>query len=380
MGATTIAALALVAGPSGDAALFLKARELVSQLAAPVFRDRENASRELVRMGYRARVALAEGESHPDPEVADRCRRLLPQAIEWHIQRLLEGFLADSNGPWPEDLPGARRWVQIVGSTKESRELFAEMVQNHRQILAQVEQAPRQLPEIYKTFCQEVYARYRSNIEDRFRYSGVSRSELVLFLFLGSDPVQKRSDAGPRAFMAAYQFLNQTSLSQALSELGGSDPIKKLFVAWLAKEQQPNVLRRAFMLASQAGLKEAVPTGIKLVRDKTLPPSSRAQVMIYLARMGDRNLIKEVEPFLDDKSLITTVRFNDEQMTVELRDVAMGACILLAKEKPADFGFERIRSEPGSFSTYMYYGFTTDEKREAAHKKWKEWWAQQQKK
>jgi hypothetical protein len=244
-------------------------------------------------------------------------------------------------------------------------------------VLAQVEQAPRQLPDIYRTFCQEVYARFRVNIEGR--HIPVSRSELVLFLFLGSDPEQKRSDAGPRAFMPAYHLLSQSNLSQALSELGGSEPIKKLFVAWLEQEQQPNVLRRAFMLASQAGLKEAVPTGIKLVRDKSLPPSSRAQVMIYLGRMADRELIKEVEPFLDDKALITTVRFNDEQMTVELRDVAMGACVLLAKEKPADFGFERIRSEPASFSSYIYYGFTNDEKREAAHKKWKAWWAQQKK-
>jgi hypothetical protein len=378
MGATTIAALALVAGPSGDAALCVKARELVSQLAAPAFRDRENAARELVRMGYRARAALAEGEKHPDPEVADRCRRLLPQAIEWHIQHLLDAFLADPNGPFPEELPGARRWAHVVGSTKESRELFAEMIQNHRQILARVEQVPRQLPEIYKAFCQEVYGRLRINTEGR--HTPVSRSELVLFLFLGSDPDQKRPDGGPRAYMPAYQFLSQSSLSQALSELGGSAPIKKLFVAWLEQEQQPNVLRRAFMIASQAGLKDAVPTGIKLVRDKTLQPSSRAQVMIYLGRMGGRELIKEVEPFLDDKSLISTVRFNDEQMTVELRDVAMGACVLLARQKPADFGFERTRSEPASFSSYIYYGFTSDEKREAAHKKWKEWWAEQQKK
>jgi hypothetical protein len=377
MGATTIAALALVAGPSGDAALCMKARELVSQLAAPVFRDRETAARELVRMGYRARAALAEGEKHPDPEVADRCRRLLPQAIEWHIQHLLDAFLADPNGQLPEDLPGARRWARLVGSTKESRELFAEMIQNHRQVLARVEQAPRQLPEVYRAFCQDVYARVRINIEGRHT---VSRSELVLFLFLGSDPEQKRSDAGPRAYMPAYQLLNQSSLSQALSELGGSEPIKKLFVAWLEQEQQPNLLRRAFMIASQAGLKEAVPTGIKLVRDKALPASSRAQVMVYLGRMGGRELIKEIEPFLEDKSLISTVRFNDEQMTVELRDVAMGVCVLLAKEKPADFGFERTRSEPASFSSYIYYGFTTEEKREAAHKKWKEWWAEQHKK
>src|SRR5262245_19332816 len=114
MGPTTVAALALIAGPSVDGAIHLRAQELVEQLASPVFRVREEAAKDLVELGYRARSALTEGARNDDPEVADRSRRLLPQAIAWHIDHLLDTFLANADTPIPSELPGAGRWAKLL--------------------------------------------------------------------------------------------------------------------------------------------------------------------------------------------------------------------------------------------------------------------------
>ena len=57
-----------------------------------------------------------------------------------------------------------------------------------------------------------------------------------------------------------------------------------------------------------------------------------------------------------------------------MRDVALGAAVQLAGEGLADFGFERRPPTAlASLSSYTYYAFPSDEKRDAAHRKWKEW-------
>ena len=44
-----------------------------------------------------------------------------------------------------------------------------------------------------------------------------------------------------------------------------------------------------------------------------------------------------------------------------------------AGQNPADLGFERRPPTGLTTASYIYYAFTTDEKRAAAHAKWKEW-------
>ncbi|HKA07476.1 MAG TPA: hypothetical protein VKD71_09480, partial [Gemmataceae bacterium] len=94
------------------------------------------------------------------------------------------------------------------------------------------------------------------------------------------------------------------------------------------------------------------------------------------AKLGTKDNIKDLEPFLKDKLQIAAVVVNGERGSVQMRDVAMGAAVCLAGENPSDFGFER-RPPPGlapmSITSYTFYAFGTDEKREAAHQKWKEW-------
>ena len=58
-----------------------KARELVQQLGSEQFHEREQAERDLEKMGRTARAALLEGVNNdPSPEVRSRCHALLPRA------------------------------------------------------------------------------------------------------------------------------------------------------------------------------------------------------------------------------------------------------------------------------------------------------------
>src|SRR5262249_39997780 len=83
-----------------------RARELVRKLGSEVYKEREDAHAELVKMGRTAKVALLEGATGDnDPEVRFRCSRLLPRAGADDLKARLDTFLADTEGKFEHDLP-----------------------------------------------------------------------------------------------------------------------------------------------------------------------------------------------------------------------------------------------------------------------------------
>src|SRR5262245_18865545 len=86
-----------------------KARQLVRQMGSEVDREREEAQTELTKMGRMARQALIEGaSSDADPEVRQRCARLLPKASSDDLKARIDTFLADTDGKYDHELPGLK--------------------------------------------------------------------------------------------------------------------------------------------------------------------------------------------------------------------------------------------------------------------------------
>src|SRR5213592_4412783 len=79
------------AGPPADRE---QAQALVRQLGDPSFARRSQAYRQLREMGKAALPALEAGAEDADPEIRDRCRKLLPLARRTEADLRLEAFLA----------------------------------------------------------------------------------------------------------------------------------------------------------------------------------------------------------------------------------------------------------------------------------------------
>src|SRR4029079_4808174 len=111
-----------------------------------------------------------------------------------------------------------------------------------------------------------------------------------------------------------------------------------------------------------------------IASDPTTLASLRATALLGFARLGTRDDVKELAPFLSDHLQIAITNINGGRATVQMRDVALGAAVQLAGQGMSDAGFER-KPPTGltSVPSYIYYAFTTAEKRAAAHEKWKEW-------
>ena len=367
--AVVLAALSLAATQT-DAAR-QRATELVARLGAADYRDREEAARELLAMGAAAQPAVLAGRRSPDPEVSERCRRLYPVLWRRDLERRVRRFVARPDGPVPDDLPGAARWVEAVGDGKESRELYAELMRAHPEAVARADREPGRVDEAYSEFVQKVYARLRAR-----RPPGVpARSttprdpEVLLFLFLGTVGDVRRARIPGVSSSAYYQFLNAP---YTVARLGDRSAVAfhKLYAAWLGKERYSLVVRRAIDLAAQHGVRECVPAALRIAREERTATYIRATTLLAVARMGAREHIAALAPFLEDETRITMVTVKGVRGSVLVRDVALGAAVTLAGQDLADFGFEHRR---GTALSYTYYAFATDEKRAAAHARWQEW-------
>jgi len=371
MSSGTLVALALaVVAPPADSELKKKAEALVAQLGHPDYRDREKAARQLLDLGYPAKDAVLAGKQSSDTEISDRCKKLYPAIWRHGLEKRVQRFLDDTDGPIPDDLPAAARWLKLAGDGGKSREKYAEVVQAHAELLLEVELRPERLNDLYAEFIRGVYDRTRSPGRPVSERRGPTESELLLYFFLGAAGDVRPSTLLPGAASTYYtQFLNVPSVTARLSD----EPVRKLYAGWLEKERYSIVLRRGIDLAVQNGVTECRPATLKIAEDRGSLPMVRSMALLGFARLGTKEQLSELEPFLADKLQIGTVVINMERATVQMRDVALGAALHLAGQDPADFGFERRPPSGLVISSYSYYAFGTDEKREAAHAKWKEW-------
>jgi hypothetical protein len=372
---STLLLIALSVGvPNTDAQLKKKAEALVARLGHPDYRDREKAAKALIDLGYAARDAVLAGQQSGDVEVSDRCKKLYPVIWRIDLEKRIQKFLDSSDGSIPDDLPGASRWLKIAGDGKESRQLYAEMIKAYPEPLQEVELHPDQLLQAYVELMRNVYTRNYGRVPGKTvaERPTATEAEVLMFLFLGASGEVRPTLIRGVSSTYYYQFLNSPALISKLSAVEGA-PLRKLYAAWLEKERYSVVVRRGLDIAAQNGVRECAPVALKIAGDKRTVPVVRSAALIGFSRLATKDDINDLAPFLADKTTIGTVIVNGEQASVEVRDVALGAAVHLAGQNPLDFGFDRRLPAAVPLSTHAYYGFANDEKREAAHQKWKEW-------
>ena len=199
--------------------------------------------------------------------------------------------------------------------------------------------------------------------------TGPPDTEVALFLLLGSAGAVRTSFAPGTSSSYYYAFLISPVLTGKLAD---SVPHRKLYAAWLERERYSLTLRRAIDIAAQNKVKECLPVLTKIAKDPGTVMYIRATAILGYARLGTKDDIKLLDPFLKDDMLVANVAVGADRGSVQLRDVALGAVVQMAGQSLADFGFER-KIPAGLTASYSYFGFGTDEKRAAAHQKWKDW-------
>lgn len=368
------------ATPPGSGAI----AELVRQLGSDDFKVREEASRQLLKIGLPAREALLEGMKDRDLEIRRRCRELMPAIAEAHRQAKLAAFIADKDGKHKHDLPGWERYRKIAGNDAASRQFFVAIQKADTGFLVEVDKEPARAGERCAQLCQDLVNRQRNQLflNGKSANQGMSLTEIAPLLLVVADP--KVTIPAQHRYLFG-NLLYQTVLQNEL-RARGSTPFRKIVLAWMERQAEDEITAQIlFDTINNLQLKEGLPLALKAVRSKKLKGSGVAHALVTIGRLGDKSHLAVLEPFLDDKTQFCGFGIGraggNVQGNTEVRDVALAMLVRLTKQSFKDYGF--AISGLG-FDHLMnnanYLGFSSNKQREKALAKWKAWKASQKKK
>ena len=129
------------------------------------------------------------------------------------------------------------------------------------------------------------------------------------------------------------------------------------------------------MLALQYDFKEGLEPSLEMLKDRTQAGSLLWYPLMVLAKFGSKEHIPKLEKHFDNVQELFGRAGNGAAETYKCltRDSALLASILITKQDPKDYGFQKLQKS----TVYLYNpgttGFDTESERKAAFKKWKAW-------
>jgi hypothetical protein len=386
-----------------------KARELVQQLGSEQFQEREQAERDLEKMGRVARAALLEGVNNdPSPEVRSRCHTLLPRATSLEMKARLDVFLADTEGKHDHDLPGWNEFRSLTRDEwsifgyplwadssldKPARKIFAELLSTpiNRQLVMATGGPESELGALAGARRQELY----NQKYGRIIVGGgvVSRptirreptvEDIAALLFAES---QAPAKAAAARTVSISVLLNSSGFLAAIKNPDEKGKVyQAVAAAWLDTRQDPIEMYNALTIASNQLVlpEQSCRLAIRLLDAKGAQVFYRGQAAATLVKFGNKGHIASLEKAIADNSVLTTLQrnvFKDGKnelvrTEIQIRDVALAAAIILAGEKPEDFGFQdqfKNNGNPNLSFSYTRYLLDDDDARKATFAKWKAW-------
>jgi len=382
-------------------AVAAEAAEWVRQLADRQYAERDEATKELRKLGRLALPTLVDAlASNSNPEVRLRVELVLPAATAADIRAKVECFLADEGGKYQHDLPGAKSFFAAVGRTPVAKKLFADIMRSaNRDLLVAVDGPEADLQRKYLNRRNDLNLSANTPViinRPGVATTGPTAVDMAALLFAEV----KLPDTGPTvgvgvrntSLLSNYNF--QTVLRNMLQSDDRKEALAAVLDVWMNTREQSQSVYSAISFMNRFNLPNALPAARKLVSGKVTGGSAfyRGYACAYVSRFGTTADLSILDAMLTDKGVMTNVfvgGVGNKRHVIQSRDVALAMSLLLAKLNPTDYGFTYRYSTSGNsdtlkynYSAYYFVGDTdekTDTKREAAFKKYAEWKANQPK-
>jgi hypothetical protein len=353
---------------------YQKAAELVKQLGAPRFADRETAANQLIEMGGGAVVAIAEGAKSPDEEIRARCAAILPKAKAVRWRRTAATYLADTEYKQKLDLPLLAEWLKLVGKPDvASRKLYAEMLRTNGDLLDQVATNPKAANAAYLARCMTVLLQVRRDGKQLAAELG----DVTALLFIQDRVNQDR--AGTTAFDHPAHFLVNPTVIDALASKEMSPVLWKVLVHWGQGRPNEDVTSHGYFALTARNSRDpiAVPLLIQLAKAKSkFGAFVRTLAIEALGKIANQEAKSALEGLVPETTVLF-VGVNGNDFVCSVGDLAFTALVAAYGKKPADYGVSvkiGVRSEFTSECeiTFTQWGFPNEEARKAGLKKWKD--------
>ena len=370
------------------------AKRFVEQLGSAGYQDREAAVLGLENLALASaaatQTAVRDGTTHPNAEIAARCKDLLPRLVVISLS-------APTHPAW-------QRFEKLIGGDDASRKLYLEMTGDARraEVVRAVEANPAKAAELYeaelKLRVAELTKGYEDSAERYKNFTGLvwptsgipTRGELAALLYLGTFPGTAKVTYKPAGQWDGTAYYNVFGLGLGLKpplrQLDAEIPpaLRRLFVAWLAMRDDPDMLRFGLGLAVNGNMTDILPAARAMAAKADLDAPTRGKAILAVGQYGTKEDTPLLEKALADKRDHWTSNFTDEKnvkhpVASQVRDIAAAAILKLHEKSLAEFGFTFIakykKDGPDVLRQSVWLTFMDNDAREAMHAKVKAWLA-----
>ena len=347
--------------------------DLIKDLSAPKFVVRQRAMNRLVAIGADAIPGLNAAISDGNRETRFRAGRVL-DAVEQNVfQQKLQQFIKAGVGDENVNLPSWKAFCEKIPETAESRRVFAQISRAEPRLCRSIEHGASFVAKEIDRRCAAIQVAQQEN-----RMSTIALGTITGLLFAaGMNDVKMNRYSVKTIFGLCNQAIFAGQL-RIRSNTGiytypsntNANILRELFAGCLMHCENWDA-QMAFSLAMNLNIPQCLPRALELVADKQTPCHVVQTVMIAIAMFGDHDDIPVLELRISDKSFCgVTQRINNVQYQTQLRDVAIAAMLILAKEDPKLYGFPRIQVYTSGQFSYSRVGFADEESRDKTRAKW----------
>lgn len=338
-------------------------RRLLDQLGDEQYSIREQAAEKLLRLGPPAVAVLQTGRKHPDREVRYRCERILLLITQQDFELKLTAFLRDAGSGKSSDLPGWEAYRSSYGDTRDSRLLFVEMQRAEPELLAALDRGPGAAIDLLVTRVQE----FQRSLQGQ--NAEIPTGSMASLLHVA---VKARAESNLAAGQQLYSLCHQPSFRNAIASGIHKELLRKMLGEWIVRGDD-NLAYMGIMLAMQYEMKEGIGPAEKIMKNQGSQPYIRQYAILMLARLGGPEHLPLLEACLTDERSIGTWQIQNVNINTQVRDVALASLVLLTKQQPKDYGFERLQTNPQQLFSPITAGFESADARAQAVKKWREY-------
>lgn len=374
-----------------------RAQTLVRQLSSETFRDRERAQRELAAMGRLARpVLVTASQSDPDPEVRFRCARLLPKATADDLKARTDAFLADAEGKFEHDLPGWKRFREAAGTDRPARDLFIAVLKSGAStelltaIDGPVEEAGRAVSDRRNLMYGSITQRQIRAFDPASPPPSLTLTDIAALLAAEIVvPARHTPRVGQLGFaVTGANFVQQPASTGALASDTGEHAAayRRLVGRWFDTRTDVTELSNYTLIGAAHALRtlnETMPLLRRAAQTDGVQGYVKGQAMVYLVQRGGRDELPVLTSQMANDTAVTTQQLGGGvKLACQVRDVALALAVHTTGQDVREYGFEFANGYNAAqvAANYYGYGFTSDDKREAAFRKWREWEANSKKK
>jgi len=354
---------------------------LVARLGTSSYRAREDAARDLVGLGRYSLAPLRRGQSNPDLEIAERCKRLLPLAevetARQRIARIHSVVIADPRSLVPCDEPLLRRFLAVTGDSRAARDLYLEIYRTHGKFLDAIEFADaRAGGEAFWQYVDQVLMFPDGRTHVDLSSLTFNPEDLALFWFLSAHPDIRPAECRSIG-RKDFPYYTPRHAENHLTGANASPVMRRLFVILMAgprniadRQADERMVKTGFHLAATARLKEVRPIALRTALDPKTT-SSQPAALLALAQVGEPEDADRLADLIsNDRVAYKPSPARDQDRACVIGDLALAASIRISGQKLADFGFaDASQADPTDFRIYV---FASADRRAAARKKWAE--------